>query len=177
LNVIFLDLDGVINTVHLNSNEDEEKKIKLLSEICKEYNAKIVIEASIKDFIDENTLEYEGEYLERLFNLFNKYGIEVIGRTPNVEKDLGDNVYISMWKEDEIIGYLSLHPEIDHFCVIDDDDGAKYKEGSDLNKLRDYLIKTLDSSTNKDEEGLLESHKEEVGKILKKENRYKKKSY
>ena len=49
MNVIFLDFDGVINTIHNNTKENIEKRIKTLSNICKKYDAKVVIEASAKD--------------------------------------------------------------------------------------------------------------------------------
>lgn len=62
MNVIFLDFDGVINTFNsvLEPFEDKnavEKRIKILGDICKEYNCKIVIESSHKTCIDEETLE------------------------------------------------------------------------------------------------------------------------
>ena len=60
-----------------------------------------------------------------------------------------------------------MHPEINHYCVIDDDDLAP--RNSDLNLVRDHLITPLYySEENPEEEGLLASHKELVGEILKK---------
>ena len=57
MNVIFLDFDGVLDTFHYNSTEDMERRIKILAEICKEYNCKVVIEASAKGAIEEETME------------------------------------------------------------------------------------------------------------------------
>ena len=57
MNVIFLDFDGVLETIHYDSLDDVERRIKILAEICKEYDCKIVIEASAKEAIDEETLE------------------------------------------------------------------------------------------------------------------------
>ena len=166
MNVIFLDFDGVLDTKHYNSYEDIEKRIKLLSEICKENDSKVVIEASSKNAVDEETLEVEeyAEWIKFIFKMFNKYGIECIGRTPNVEKTDSKGSIIDIWKEDEILLYLSRHPEIEHFCVIDDDDQAIYC--SDLDKVRDHLVKTIYFSDNPEEEGLLPRHKEEVAKKL-----------
>ncbi len=168
MNVIFLDFDGVIDTIHGCEKEDVERRIKVLSDICKTYNCKVVVEASSKGFINEETLEVEGEWLETIFTLFKKYEIECIGRTPSVIKKLGDDTYLPMWKEDEIRLYLFRHPEIDHYCIIDDDD---YE---DLVKVEDHLVRTLDYSSDPSEEGLLPKHKEEVGKILEKDNNIKK---
>lgn len=76
-----------------------------------------------------------------------------------------------MWKEDEIIQYLEMHPEIEHYCIIDDDDTkAMHWEKSDLDKVREHLVETIYYSDNPEEEGLLLKHKEEVAKVLQKEN-------
>ena len=172
MNVIFLDFDGVIDTVHYSSKEDVEERIKILSLICKKYNCKVVIEASAKDAIDEDTMEIEGEWVNFIFSLFKKYNIECIGRTPNVRRNFSNNSYVSMWKEDEIRLYLFRHPEIEHYCVIDDDDlGPK---NSDLNKVRNHLLKTIYYSENLEEEGLLETHIDCVGEILKRDNEVRK---
>lgn len=171
MNVIFLDFDGVIDTYHYNTYEDVEKRIKILSEIVKENNCVVVIEASAKEVIDEETMEVEGEWLNFIFSMFKKYGIKCIGRTPSIRKKLSEFSYLDMWKEDEIISYLKKHKDIDHFCVIDDDDLGIHN--SDLNKVRDYLVKTEYYSEIKEEEGLLEKHKDDVKKILVKENKFR----
>jgi len=167
MNVIFLDFDGVLDTIHYSSNEDIENKISILADICKEYNCKVVIEAAAKNAIDENTLETESGWIHYIFELFKKYDIDCIGRTPNVIKKYDEYSYYPIWKEYEIRLYLFRHPEIEHFCIIDDDD---LFPNSDLNQLKDYLLKTKYYSDNKYDEGILESHKEEIGKILKKDN-------
>jgi len=172
MNVIFLDFDGVLNTFHYNSPEDMERRIIILSDICKEYNCKVVIEASAKDAIDEETMEIaEESWISKIFELFKKYEIECIGRTPNIEKQIGESTYLPMWKEDEIIEYLKLHPEIEHYCIIDDDDtkSIMHWKVSDLDKLRSNLVETIYYSDNPQEEGLLPRHKSEVAKILRKE--------
>ena len=172
MNVIFLDFDGVIDTIHYNSDKDVEERIKLLGEICHELDCKVVIEAAAKDAIDEETNEIYGKWVNYIFDLFNKYEIDCIGRTPNVEIKLSDSSTIPMWKEDEIRLYLYRHPEIEHYCVIDDDDLQPHD--SDLNKVRDHLVKTIYYSDNPEEEGLLPKHKEEIKKVLKKDNDIKK---
>lgn len=177
MNVIFLDFDGVIDTNYYKSDEQIEEKIKILSDICHTYNCKVVIEASAKDAIDEETLEIDKEaiWILKIFELFRKYNINCIGRTPNVCKKNDDCSYLPMWKEDEIILYLFNHPEIEHYCVIDDDDLTDMHRKSDLDKVRTHLVKTKDFLLdNPKEEGLQPYHKEEVGKILELENDIKK---
>jgi len=170
MNVIFLDYDGVLDTVHKSDDIDIENRIKILSNICNLYDAKIVISASLKTSIDEETLAPLNVKVKKLFELFNKYNIRVIGRTKEIEKKY-KHAIISTWKEDEIIDYLNQHPEIEHFCIIDDDEG--YTINSDLNKVRNHLVMPIGFSNNPDEEGLLEKHIIEVGNILKLDNEYK----
>ncbi len=174
MNVIFLDFDGVLDTEHRYSDLDIEKRIIILSDICHAYDCKIVIESSHKEFINEDTLESDVDWIDNIFKCFKKYDIKCIGKTPVVKKVLSDSTYLPIWKEDEIIAYLEEHPEIEHFCILDDDDLTDLNMKSDLDKVRDYLVKTTNQSDNYDEEGLLLKHKELVGKVLEKENIFKK---
>ena len=168
MNVIFLDFDGVLFTIHDNGKEDLAKRILLLSKICKDYDCKVVIEASLKSAIDEDTMETDNSCVKEIFSLFKKYGIECIGRTPTVERKIDDYSFYSIWKEDEIRLYLFRHPEVLHYCVIDDDDF------NDLEKVKNHLVRTKYYSKNYSEEGLLPVHKDEIGKILKKDNEIRK---
>ncbi len=170
MNVIFLDFEGVLYTYHYNSLEDIERRIKTLADICNEYNCVVVIEAASKIAIDEETLEIvEDSWINDIFKLFKKYGIKCIGRTPNIEKKISEFATLPMWKEDEIIEYLKMHPEIDYYCIVDDDDSKSimHWDVSDLDKLRDHLVQTIYYSDNPEEEGLLPKHKDEVATVLK----------
>lgn len=182
INVIFLDFDGVLNTIHDSStyggekalSDKLEKRIAVLANICKEYNCKIVIEASAKSAIDETTMaiDPDANWLIEIFNLFKKYEIECIGRTPNIARRKDRTSSIPMWKDDEIRLYLFRHPEIIHYCVLDDDDTRTILHWpvSDLDKVREHLVTPLYYSDNYEEEGLLPKHKEEVKKALEQEN-------
>lgn len=188
MNVVFLDFDGVLKCFHdyydNNYNHVEtskckeklEKRIKILSDICKKYDCKVVIESAHKDFIDEETLETNIDWINDIFRLFKKYNIECIGRTPKVKKRTNSYSYYPIWKEYEIRLYLFKHPEIDHYVIIDDDDRqAMHLTPSDLDKVRNHLIQTKDYLKNHpEEEGLLEKHIDEVGKKIKIDNEIKK---
>jgi hypothetical protein len=169
MNVIFLDFDGVTNTIHFVSDEDIERRIKLLGEICNEFDCKIVIASSAKDVVNEETLETDSEWVNFIFSCFKKYNIECVGRTPTIGKMINQN-FIDVWKEDEILTYLENHPEIEHYCVIADDDTTVLYGVSDLDKVRDHLVETIIYSKDPSEEGLLEKHKPEIKKILELEN-------
>ena len=174
MNVIFLDFDGVLTTIHDRDDTNLENRIKLLSDLCKEFDCKVVIEAGAKNRIDYYTNEIiydeedEDNFVKKVFDLFDKYKIDCIGRTPNVVLNDGNGMFYDMNKQEEIRLYLFRHPEIDHYCIIDDDD---LKNGeSDLKKVKDHLLKTIYYSRNPEEEGLLPQHKEEFAKIIKKDN-------
>ena len=129
INVIFLDFGGTLYGLsdHRLTDPKEqqarlEKRIAVLAEICNKYNCKAVISAGAKNAINEYTMEIDedAEYIKEIFELFKKYGIECIGVTPHVSKRKIDGTYYEQWKEDEIILYLIRHPEIAHYCVLDD---------------------------------------------------------
>lgn len=191
MNVIFLDFDGVLDTYNDTIDELDygvskeeinkrvERRIAILGDICREYDCKVVISASAKRNMIDETLEIiePSDRLEFLFEMFKKYGIEVIGKTPDIEikeEKKDSTVYYSSNKQNEIMLYLYRHPEIEHYCVIDDDDLASiYHRESDLEKVGKHLVRTYDFLDNPDEEGLLERHKELVGRALQVENEVK----
>ena len=76
MNVIFLDFDGVLCTYSYQSDEEIESKIKILADICHEFNCKIVIEASAKIAINEDNMEIESDWVNFIFDMFKKYKIE-----------------------------------------------------------------------------------------------------
>ena len=97
MNVIFLDFEGTIITHH-GSKEDIEKKVKILSEICKGLDCKVVIESVYKESIDEETMETISDFVKYVFALFNKYGIKCVGRTPSVDRNITDYFVLPNWK-------------------------------------------------------------------------------
>ena len=174
LNVIFIDYAGTLCTFHHSTDQDIEEKVKILADICHECDAKIVFTSGCKNAINEETLEIDHEAggVLYLFYLFDKYNIEVYGRTPSVNKYSSNGVsFKEMWKEDEIRLFLMKHPEIEHYCVIDDDDLTALRKPSDLDKVRSHLVVTKDiDETNPDDEGLQPYHKEMIKEVLNKEN-------
>lgn len=182
MNVIFLDVDGVLNTnTSCNDNLTKyyqtgvwdidiiEEKVALLAVIAKKYDCKIVLEAACKASWDPETGEM-GDKVKYLFELANKYGIEIIDKTPDLVKWTSNVSYTELWKENDIRVYLLRHPEIEHFCIIDDMDAR------DLEKVKEYVVKTDDRAATPEEEGLTERHIEEVGKVLTLENKYRKRA-
>ena len=84
LNIIFLDFDGVLDTYQNVSYKDIDKKIKILSKITNLYKCKVVIEASSKSSIDEDTKEISSDFVKHILDKFKEYNIEYIGKTPSI---------------------------------------------------------------------------------------------
>lgn len=119
MKVIFLDFNGVLDT---NEKMDEinSDNLKRLKHIVEETNAKIVISSSIK-----RSYYYTGKYSKMLIELINRITeeeMEVIGITPNAKT-----------REEEIQDYLNEHPEIENFCIIDDD--------YDMESFKSHMVK------------------------------------
>lgn len=172
MKVLFIDLSGTIYTYHGNK-EIVEKKIKTLGYICQILGTKVILSSALKEEIDEKTMETDIEELKQLFLLFEKYGIDCIGRTPTVKRKIHGNSCLPIpWKEDEIRLCLYYNPDIEAFCVLDDYDTKNWKK-SDLEKVKDHLVTMQFYSENENEEGIQESHMEEIKKVLTKENKYR----
>lgn len=150
-NIIFLDIDGVLNSdKYFDSISNKEcinpvdrlmldidmSKVKLLLEIVGRTNAKIVITSSWR------RMKLYPYIKERLVSM----GLPVIGETPFLEGQRGE----------EIRTYLADN-QVDNFCIIDDEVFKDYQE------LEDNLIKT-----NFYEDGLTKEHANEVVKRLSK---------
>jgi hypothetical protein len=180
-NIIFLDIDGVLNGynrwnllgwkfISLIKNEKlkqklrllyieltdpagvHKRKVKKLSRIIKATNAKVVMSSSWR-FGWWNT-PYENQYNDqkKLTDLFIKYNIEVIDITPGL---------IDHGRGDEIKEWLKNHEDlVKRFVILDD-------ERFDLESFAEsHLVQT--SSSNGKYSGLKNTHVKKAIKILKK---------
>lgn len=115
--VIFLDYDGVVNTPMWNDkgtkctyNFPSDGKVnnfqavQWISECCQKFHYDIVV---------TSTWRKTANYKDCLINGGLRSGIEILGRTD----DLWDTC-----RGDEIAKYLTDHPEIKYYMIIDDED-------------------------------------------------------
>lgn len=130
MKVIFLDVDGVLNSInklkevyqitkkpHSGKNYPfDEKCLNNLKDIVEATNSKIVITSYWKN---------NPESLEILFDKLEEYNLSksVIGITPN-----------KAYRELEILEYLKNNPTITNYIIIDDD--------GHMGTLSEDLIKT-----------------------------------
>lgn len=119
MTVIFLDFNGVLDT-NINMDVIDEGNLSRLKKLVDMFDAKVVISSSLK-----NSYYYTGRYSKMLQGIIDRLleeGIDVIGITPK-----GNS------REEEIILYLSDHPEVVNYCIIDDDYDMEY--------LKEHLVK------------------------------------
>lgn len=150
MKIIFLDFNGVLDTYE-NMDKIDPDNLKRLKHIIDETNSKVVISSSLK-----KSYFYTGHLSKRLENIIKileNTGIEVIDITPNSDT-----------RENEIKLYLEQHPEIENYCIIDDD--------YEMEQLKNHLIK-LPSQMQVGQTGLDDYHMNMAIKILKRPPKYK----
>ena len=133
MKVIFLDIDGVLNStdymhelidnnVHEYENDIyqfiDENAVNIIVNLCKEYNLKLVITSSWRHFNLESTLEYFKEIENKKIWSLIPY---IIGVTPRawIEKEDGHLDFLD--RGYEIEKYLNENKEIDEYVILDDD--------------------------------------------------------
>lgn len=133
MKVIFLDIDGVLNSRKYDAERDwgkltniDETRLPLVKEIVDRSGARIVLSSTWRVDWDTDPAKcaVEGRYIN---DMFARYGLAVFDKTP----DLG--VYAS--RADEVKAWLDAHDGIESFVIIDDD-------GFGWGKLSERLVKT-----------------------------------
>ena len=113
ISVVFLDVDGVLNTLTTCVNAPsklhigvDEARIILLAKAMKEtYTDGVVLTSTWKEMREDDE-----DYIYLISNL-EKQGIKVLGKTKEQRKSQ---------REIGIIRYLEEHPEIEDFVILDD---------------------------------------------------------
>ena len=134
MKIIFLDIDGVLNSRaydrRRNWNEQtniDETRIPLVKAIVEATDAKIVLSSTWRTDWDRdpNKCEEDGRYINRVFG---KCGLKIYDKTP----DLG----MSALRRDEIKKWLSDSEEpVEAYVILDD-----YRYG--WGDLADHFVKT-----------------------------------
>ena len=127
--VIFLDIDGVLNSNFRNDNHQTEisdgtlidiEKVRLLSKLVKNTDAKIVLHSGWKFWFDSSLhpLRKEAEHLKKLFGQENLMIADV---TPDYStEEIKKSKKFSLVKASEILAWLDEHKEVEKWIVIDD---------------------------------------------------------
>jgi hypothetical protein len=129
MKVVFLDIDGVLNSIEWNDthaleisngNYIDEEKVKLLSIIIKKTSAIIVMHSSWRFCFNEK-LEAESKEAILLLSSFEKYGIALFDKTPDFStEEIRKSKKFSLVKADEILSWLKRHKEVENYLILDD---------------------------------------------------------
>ena len=127
--VVFLDIDGVLNSNFWNENHQreisdgtliDESKIELLCKLITDTDAQIILHSGWKYWFDSDLKPLRRE-AENLKNLFEKAGLSIAGTTPDhATKEIRKSKKFSLVKADEILAWLKQHEEVGEWVVLDD---------------------------------------------------------
>lgn len=114
MKVIFLDIDGVLNSsqsaIFHNQNEKEfDSQFEMLCPIAIALLRHAIEHTQAKIVISSTWRKYQSH--EDLSNFFKKHNIEVVGFTKVLDTPRGY----------EIKEWLSRHPKVKDFIILDDD--------------------------------------------------------
>ena len=134
MKVIFLDIDGVLNSERLmnrrilegfKSDCDEEVyhnideiEVERLANFCKEYNVKIVLSSSWRCWNLEETIEDLSHLRYKHIHPIIKY---IIGVTPRLYVEKPNGGWNHLDRGHEIQKYIDGHKDIEEYIIIDDD--------------------------------------------------------
>ena len=155
MKIIFLDIDGVLNSEMYEASRKDDcgdgyidlSRVKLLADIVNATDAKIVLISSLRLDWNKNPdlCGKDGKYINQCLA---KYGLSIMDKTP----------YFSLFTErrKEVLSWLLDHQsEVERFVIIDD-----MKDGwGEL----DYRV----VNTNPQGYGLVEAHVEKAIELLK----------
>jgi len=136
MKVIFLDIDGVLNSQMLiEKNEDEKidvNAVKLLKKLIDISGAVIVLSSGRRLWFDDNmvTEDVEAQYL---YNILSQYGIKIYGKTPDFSTDeIRTKRTFKEVKAKEITAWLEKHCDVVKYVILDDLDLKNEQINSNL---------------------------------------------
>lgn len=165
IKVIFLDIDGVLNSEKLAKhlynkgikchgddgvyNFIDENVVNKLAQFCKTYDIKIVISSSWRHFYFDDTIKFIKEKRNKKLHSLIPY---IIGQTPRLYKEKENGSSEQLCRGDEIQDYINIY-HIENYVILDDDSDM-------LDSQLEHFIQT----DYKD--GLLDRHFEQIKKLL-----------
>lgn len=158
MSIIFLDVDGVLNSLPYNKNNKEDISDYHLQQLAKIYhtcNAKIVLSSTWRETdIPGSPVYWLYEYL---IKELGRYNMEIVSKTPII--DMNRPLEIKTWLDEN-----SAHYCVDNYVILDDDFP---KDKYDKYGLGNHLVKTEFFVEKESDGGLQPIHVEKAIKILK----------
>lgn len=153
MNIIFLDIDGVLNSLPYFENmasknefcELNNDNVSILAKIYHQNDAKIVLSSTWR-FLKDKT-GHAGDMYSYLIQTLSEYDMEIISVTPIISANRPKE--IKVWLENNDIDNMF------NFIIIDDDFSKRHY---DTYGLGDRLIQTKYFCNSLSEGGLQEKH-------------------
>lgn len=124
MKVIFLDIDGVLNSEEfLNNNPGkaiDKNGVRILKHIINKTGALIVMSSGWRLWFDDNLMPEDG-YSQCLYDILEEFNIKLFGKTPDFStEEIRTRKTFSHVKAKEIIAWLGENSTVDKYVVIDD---------------------------------------------------------
>jgi len=124
MKVIFLDIDGVLNSQRLVEKNENEKidinAVKLLKNLIDKSGAFVVMSSGRRLWFDDNMVTDDAE-AKYLYDILYQYGIDIYGKTPDFSTDeIRTKRTFAEVKAKEIIAWLENHCDVDKYVILDD---------------------------------------------------------
>jgi hypothetical protein len=124
MKVIFLDIDGVLNSERfLKNNQDEtidRKNVSILKNVIDKTGSVIVMSSAWRLWFDDNMMPKE-RYSQYLYDILCEFDIKLFGKTPDFStEEIRIKKTFSYVKAKEIIAWLDEYEIVDKYVVIDD---------------------------------------------------------
>lgn len=151
MNIVFLDIDGVLNTdktciFYDNETIVEDDKLLLLKKLVEETQSKIVLVSTKKDYWEKKDKNKQGLYGAYLDEKFSEYGLTIYDKT--IDDGIHRGLGVLAWKS---------RNNTKNIAVLDDNE-----EGYDAITKAFYLVKISGGI------GLTEQNLEKAKEILNK---------
>lgn len=154
MNIIFLDIDGVLNSYayHKETGNDLNlKSVDILSQIYHKFNCKIVLSSTWRELKDISE-ESAQKMWKHLVDTLSKYNMEIYDITPTIKNNRP--LEIATWLQNN---------SCSNYVILDDDFPLlEYKKYG----LEKHVVKTIYFTYKVENGGLQEKHKDKAFKIL-----------
>jgi hypothetical protein len=124
MKVIFLDIDGVLNSEEFLKNNQSEmidrNNVSILKSVIDKTGAVIVMSSGWRLWFDDNMMPRDG-YSQCLHDILYEFDIKLFDKTPDFStEEIRTKKTFSKVKAKEIIAWLSDHETVDKYVVLDD---------------------------------------------------------
>ena len=119
MKVLFLDIDGVLNSAEYRNDENvnyynsfiDESAMVYLKSICEKTSCEIVLTSTRRLYWQEGDAQNdkEGEYINEVFK---RFGLKIFSKVPDLD---------TISRKNEILDWLKTH-EAESFVILDDTD-------------------------------------------------------